>query len=357
MSIIAAAPTGTFDEVDRQTSELILQLQSDDLDEIQNRAAGKQKEGSFTDGDVAIDLMKEILKTAKQNFADKRMAESIMNAVHLDSDTLRLHKQEEDVALQDHAYARRVDGGGHHPKINPDVDVIDDGVLSRLVGLYVSEDVGLQMLQKDSDLTSGAIKSRPESSVSAAQKGIEAVKQCSACFEVKPFFNLMPTPCEHEYCRDCLQDLFRSSFADESLFPPRCCRQDIHPSRMSIFLNPEIEHQFEKKKVEFSTVNKTYCCQSSCSSFIPPDTVNMDVGTCPECGTMTCIICKMAAHDGTECPNDMAMQAVEELARQNGWQSRSWHVRMGGSGVTPVVGWSNSRWVVITWRKLSRLPG
>ena len=68
--------------------------------------------------------------------------------------------------------------------------------------------------------------------------------------------------------------------ADESLMPPRCCGQKI-----SVDLSPMTlsERQtFEEKLLEYSTVDRLYCFQPTCSTFIPPLSIVNNIGTCPK---------------------------------------------------------------------------
>jgi hypothetical protein len=88
--------------------------------------------------------------------------------------------------------------------------------------------------------------------------------QCVACGDDAEFFNVACVPCQHEYCRSCLEALFKASITDESLFPPRCCRQPINLSTARLFLKSDLVHLYEKKKIEFETPNRTYCYSTFC---------------------------------------------------------------------------------------------
>ena len=312
-----------LDAADPATTELVLQLQLTDLEEVRQRLPGKRKEGVLGDLDVALDWMEQHLRNMQQILADKRIARSMAGAVHLDHGIITSFTHEENAACQDRAYAVRLAGRPQEPEEATEEHEVDDTIIARLAGLYVSEAIGYDMLKSHLGDDTGIGETEPESSAWAAQREVEQDKlqrMCVVCMQIKQFFDLMPAPCTHEYCRTCLQDLFQSSFTDESLFPPRCCRQDIPLSRVAIFLNAELIGEYERKKVEFSTPNRTYCSRAICSSFIRPEEVDEDVGTCRKCFAQTCTICKMPAHDQMECPNDLALQAVDELAQQNGWQ-------------------------------------
>lgn len=107
---------------------------------------------------------------------------------------------------------------------------------------------------------------------------------------------------------------------DDTLFPPRCCRQPIVPnSNVRVYLSAEIVHQYEAKKVEFDTPNRTYCSSPACSAFIRAEFIVADRATCQSCGMVTCSICKLADHGG-DCPEDEALRSVLQVAKDNHWQ-------------------------------------
>ncbi len=149
------------------------------------------------------------------------------------------------------------------------------------------------------------------------------------------------TPCGHAYCLGCLKELFKISMQDETLMPPRCCRQEI-PIALAKLTSKETQ-AFDAKRLEYSTTDRLYCSQPTCSTFIPPTFIVNSVGTCPKyvckklqkvisinigidylytrlgCGVTTCSICKAASHDNLDCPKDEATAAVLAAAREAGW--------------------------------------
>ncbi|KAI1661645.1 IBR finger domain-containing protein [Daldinia decipiens] len=168
-----------------------------------------------------------------------------------------------------------------------------------------------------------AADEQPESSSWAtariSRKYASPELDCLACGEKYIYLDVMRAPCGHLYCRECLAQLFRSAMSDESLFPPRCCQQNI-PLRGLVFSLPkELIREFRAKEVEFSTPRRTYCHQPECSAFIPPKNHVGDIAICMDCGVQTCITCKGPSHNG-DCPDDKDLQEVLELAQEHGWQ-------------------------------------
>lgn len=143
--------------------------------------------------------------------------------------------------------------------------------------------------------------------------------QCVACGDDAPWFDTIAAPCGDVYCADCLSTLFQSAMTDESLYPPRCCREPIPFAQVKAFLSPTVVELFIEKRVELDTKNRTYCWVPSCSKFIPPTAIADDLGTCPSCARSTCAICKAAGHSG-DCPEDKQLQELIGTANQEGWQ-------------------------------------
>ena len=129
----------------------------------------------------------------------------------------------------------------------------------------------------------------------------------------------MHAPCGHEYCRDCTASLFNLATFDESVFPPRCCQQEISVDLASEMLSPEIHTRFSKTAEEFRTPNRIYCFSSSCSELIPRSQITSDIGTCLMCSERTCTVCKSAAHNG-DCPQDPTLQQVIQTGDSLNWQ-------------------------------------
>ncbi|TQV92925.1 IBR finger domain-containing protein [Cordyceps javanica] len=168
---------------------------------------------------------------------------------------------------------------------------------------------------------------QPESSKSAASRtqetsvtaddGLEQV--CAACSEPLGDELAVSAPCGHNYCPDCLTCLFESATTDESLFPPRCCKQPIPLDATRKWLPEELIIEFERKALEFTTLDRTYCSNVQCSLFIPPRQIVSDRGYCESCEQWTCTICKSPEHGGM-CPDDPCRAEILAVAKENGWQ-------------------------------------
>ncbi|EUC55666.1 IBR finger protein, putative [Rhizoctonia solani AG-3 Rhs1AP] len=132
-------------------------------------------------------------------------------------------------------------------------------------------------------------------------------------------------PCGCFYDRQCLTDLFDKATVDESLFPPRCCSQQISFTQVRSILSPQLVQKFETKSEEFKTPNRVYCHNSTCSRFLGPAATTereKSARLCTQCWRTTCSFCKSASHAShVPCETDTAAQQVLALGRQEGWQS------------------------------------
>ena len=147
---------------------------------------------------------------------------------------------------------------------------------------------------------------------------IQFVK-CVACTEQIDSINIVEAPCSHNYCRDCLGHLFRSAMKDETLYPPRCCKQPIPAGEASKVLPKDLASEFVNRREEFETKDKTYCARPQCSAFIRPYTINGNLARCPRCRQATCADCKNVWHDG-DCSRDDGVEQFLATVDQNQWR-------------------------------------
>ncbi|KAI5866354.1 hypothetical protein GGS23DRAFT_383649 [Durotheca rogersii] len=306
---------------------LILQLLREDAEQAAAVARGKGKnpEGTQTDAQVALNVFLTDLLTTEAFLADQKMALSIQRAVQLDGDALFQSEEEERRARRDRNMSLALSTGQDGvtaSEAGPGAPSDDPEYLEKLQYLYVT---GIDTITEDNVNISDdetLVNSQPESSRWAASRPAKKQPQkreCAACGDLKHFAQLAKAPCQHEYCRECLTHLFRDATLDESLFPPRCCKQTIPLDKNRLFLDYDVVQLFRKKAVEFSTPRRTYCHDRNCGAFIPQTNYVDDTATCVECRRQTCITCKNAHHGG-DCPNDEQLQGVIQLARQQGWQ-------------------------------------
>ena len=325
MTYPEASPYG-LDAIDDESAALILQLQEEDLSELIANQKGKNAAGLLSDAQVALATLQEDVEKQNMSIADHHMSCSLTRAVITDAGLLSDYTLQEQRAVNDREMAQNMS------EVNlgrPNIDEafwqpsLDDDLAARLFRLFVSsdEDIG----------------SPPEASVNFEESDHEGIGEsskwgasrkiprrtdgtrCTVCDSLRSTFQVLKVPCGHDYCRVCLKTLFSLSTTDETLFPPRCCRQDIPLGSARLFLSAELIERFEQKSEEFRCTNRIYCCQPDCSTFILPGNIEGDHAVCPSCHKTTCTLCRSPSHVG-DCPADHLTQQVLDMGHQEGWQ-------------------------------------
>ncbi|RMJ22115.1 IBR finger domain protein [Aspergillus sp. HF37] len=305
---------------DDASTAAALELQLQDIQRLEDSNKGKNNMDQPSDWDMARELYHAELRDRAVFQADRLMAASIGWAVRADGNFLDACRAQERGAQSDHQLARRLEGlQGTAPTraSGPSQPVLpepDDELIERLLryGWGSGQD-------DEADAQAG-----PSSSLSSARPPQDQhppvrTVVCEVCTEAQLFFDVSKLVCGHDYCGGCLRDLFTACLTDESLFPPRCCRQLIPLASVRGFIPEDLAVSFQGREVELTTPNRTYCSAPTCSTFIPPAQINGDRAACPACRAVTCTICKWAAHTG-DCPQDTALQQLQTTAETNGWQ-------------------------------------
>lgn len=282
------------------------------------------------DSQIAFQTYSEHLEHNIALLEDRKMGSSIARACEMDGDVLAESLSQEHAAAGDRDIACKLGGVTAHcplPLWIVGPEFLDDETLEKLRTLYVTPPVdetssgGQLVVYRSDGPADESDEETAESSTWAATRNLpkHTKRYCTACQEQVVFFDLARAPRGHEYRRDRLRDLFRASLGDDSLFPPRCCRQSIATSSsIRIFLTGDLIQRYEQKKTEFDTPDRTYCSNPLCSTFIGIENITNEQASCPNCSIATCTICK-ASHTG-DCPEDVALQQALNAAEEHGWQ-------------------------------------
>ncbi|CAJ2511441.1 Uu.00g070660.m01.CDS01 [Anthostomella pinea] len=264
----------TWSSTDDDSLRLILDLLAADVSAITSSSKGKQPKGQLSDEELALQLYAEEVEGAAVFASDRRMTRSIQSAVQTDADALTQSEREERMAQNDHDISASLSRGmpetgvEHAAVENP--SEADMEIWEKLSALYITGIDDCTDEEPDTEEVDAGLPGQPECSSWAATRQSKKVAQrrpCQACRDPKHFTDLARAPCNHEYCRACLAHLFQDSMLDETLFPPRCCKQPIYTG-------------------EEQTISH--------GAFGP-------------------------AHAG-DCPQDGALQAVLDVAREERWQ-------------------------------------
>ncbi|KAL1643733.1 hypothetical protein SLS58_004748 [Diplodia intermedia] len=322
-------------ETDDETTALILRLLSEDLAVLLAGVACKDNGNNEVVNDLAYAhrLYEQEIEAQEMILSDRRMGKSIQRAVQTDGHTIDVAKVEEDTATRDHNLARALGGLPSRPNATapaataPKVPtaVATAECFTAALSHSANGSVGYPSADNDEDGdTATAGESSTQGAIRNKGKGPATThRTCIACCSSHAFFDIATLPgCHHDYCRDCLDQLFRLSLIDESIFPPRCCRKPIAFEDVRILLSADTARDFERKKPELETPDRTYCCQPLCSTWIPPAAITQGgkVGTCPSCASRTCAVCKAEAHDGEDCPEDETTKSLLSAVEENKWQ-------------------------------------
>jgi hypothetical protein len=143
------------------------------------------------------------------------------------------------------------------------------------------------------------------------------IVECIVCGDEHHTEELL-RPCEHGYCEGCLQEGFKNAMASKT--PLKCCKKILNIDDCS-GLEASFVKKYKDLVVELTTQSPMYCCNKSCSKFLPPSAILGEIGTCGACGTKTCRHCRKLLHPGVFCEEDQETKAVKELAMQKGWKS------------------------------------
>lgn len=328
---------GPFVDVDPLTLQMIVQMQLQDSEELAGCSKGKQREGTVTDAQLAMQMYVEDLNNCDSYLQDRNMAQSVAMAILADGEFIAEAFREEQQAARDREMAMRLDArdnrgdAGPAPKASKRSKKMrkknhkdpweDAEMLEKVAAIYMKAPdksmPDVQAVDDDSDNATVA-----ESSAFAATrktKNKRPLRSCIICGDDKDFFEVLRVPCNHEYCRTCLESLFSRSMIDESLFPPKCDQQEIPLEWVRLFISGDLAKAFEAKYDELSTKDRTYCHEPTCSTFIPNESFEELIARCPRCRKTTCVECKNPSHAG-DCPDDDALRQLIQTADDKQWQ-------------------------------------
>ncbi|KAG6105453.1 hypothetical protein E4U31_001408 [Claviceps sp. LM219 group G6] len=302
-------------EIDPESLALIIEMQLQDLRWMNK---GKSTIDHGPDSEVAAQIMEAEVKNLSSFYADRSVTRSIAHALvtDADADAIAAHALQEKQAADDRAFALRENpqGARRYPTATASSSA------SHSQGAEVEINQKLAALTVDQTKIPSAAELSITTADPSASKGKSALRNCVACTSDVASTDSVRCPCSHDYCRDCITSLFSATINDESLFPPRCCKEPIPLELGKPFLSATLVRAYEAKKLEHETPNKTYCHVPNCSAFIPPAFVRDDVATCVKCRSRTCTMCKGQMHTQRDCPADTATAEVLQIATESGWQ-------------------------------------
>ncbi|RAL06902.1 uncharacterized protein BO97DRAFT_447229 [Aspergillus homomorphus CBS 101889] len=274
----------------------------------------ERRTDASAEDDFRFAIFKEEVTAKVAQLNDLKLARSIALAVDQDGLLITSLQTEESQARNDRHLAQRASRGqalpiAQHTPVAPEGE---SGMAIRTLGYTHGEEADHQSDAADSFST---YTERQEE----ALQSFNSEAKCSVCYDAFPQAEVTCLDCGHTYCNGCIRDLFLRATKDQSLFPPRCCRQPIDLSRVeTLLLNDELQ-EFRSAEIEFSTTDRTYCSNPECGKSISPAHITSDQAHCAACDNLSCTMCKNVYH-ADDCPEDAALQATLELAWSEGWQ-------------------------------------
>lgn len=316
----STTPLGNGDE---ESTTVILQLQLQDLEDLRTNSKWNTRAKSTDDADLAFDMYEEELERYLNRISDRRLARTLAQTEDSEGEMLATECSVGDTAANDDeiqappAKRARIDGENEST-------LIVDATSSERDEALVHKSDKIETDAAESHVITG--HTEPDDNKAGPSKSAQSLpnmklcRKCTSCALELDITELKRLTCEHEYCLECLIELFDLCLKDETLFPPRCCYHNIPLDVAGDSLDADYSQLFQDRKEELETPDKTYCCNLTCSKFIPTGLIRDGVAICPACSELTCSICKAAAHPGGPCPVDPTLEQVLQVADDNGWR-------------------------------------
>ncbi|EFQ30659.1 IBR domain-containing protein [Colletotrichum graminicola] len=287
-----------FSGMDTETRKLFFTLQQEDLEDIRTGDPGKEIARKPSDSQIAFRLYESELRSLSTSFSE--YTSTIRQSHRSFTETHSLVNQE--LGVIPAPGNKRKFQQTNEDEVRPSIEYAARTVI-------------------DLTLDSFSPSASPEPDLSFSDDDIqEEQNTCVACFIVIGEEETFHAQCDHDYCLDCIGELFKACLTGEFQFPPRCCGEPIPIDVDYDAVPAKLMKKVRDKAIELTTLDRTYCRQPTCSTFIPKESIKNDVASCPECRETTCIFCKGAEHADYACNEDEATQELLKLAEKNSWK-------------------------------------
>ncbi|CAN9435911.1 unnamed protein product [Alternaria alternata] len=258
--------------IDDELAALTLQLE--ELGVYSEAKKGKHPIDQPPDIDVAYSKFQIELQAYEDFLADQKLAQSIGAAVHSDSVVIEDLTSQDFQAREDRRFALEL--SNNDPEIEaPPLSMHDhlrgevhDWMSTVSGNIAAASVVGFS----DDETEAGPAMSYVERQADTIKK-LSTEFKCCTCYDRFPRASMVTAKCGDRYCVDCMKGLFMRSTKDETLYPPRCCKQNIPLDLIARHMEPSELATFELAIVEYATRKKTYCSNHDCATFIVPDRI------------------------------------------------------------------------------------
>ncbi|KAL2871417.1 E3 ubiquitin-protein ligase [Aspergillus lucknowensis] len=289
---------------------LALAQQLKEIECYRENEKGKYRAGTLPNVETATSTFQDEVEAYITFLSDRKLAQSIALAVDSDGEAITAIAREEIQAGNDRRLAMSIHSADLITCESPPTDDRDTCIATQPP--YFDEDY------QESEVA-GPSMTYTQRQEEMIQK-LNTKAQCCVCYDSSPVCRMIQLKnCSHIYCADCLKTLFLRATKDQSLFPPRCCREEIPLLLVEADMSEHELGEFESAAIEYTTKDRTYCSNIRCGKFIPPSRITADQAECDVCNSSTCTMCKEPYHQD-DCASDPALQATLSLASREGWQ-------------------------------------
>ena len=302
-----------------------LALQLEEIRCYSETRKGKYAVDNPPDSEVAFAFLEREVQAYASFLNDVKFAHSIAHAVDVDGSLIANLVQQDTQAQQDRQLALQLNTDNQQHYANaPQTSETRSLTPAQTEQSSLVADLLIESTTTISEADGDDEIAGPSTAYSERQQrmldGLSSKEtECCTCFDSFRRIDIIRLGCGDTYCKDCLKSVITKASKDLTRFPPRCCRQPIPLSIVESSLSFEELDDLHLAEIEFSTTDKTYCANTGCGSFIPPDRIRAEKADCRRCNTLTCSMCKSLFHTD-DCSADTALEATLNLAEQEGWR-------------------------------------
>ena len=175
------------------------------------------------------------------------------------------------------------------------------------------------------EISNGSINDENAARSTVPSQFPSMTNQCISCLD-QIHASMFAGSCGHEFCFECVRQMFLEAIKDKELYPPRCCGEIPPPGIAIRVLHYRELSAFCERAIEWTAEDRLYCADPKCSKFIPPFAIKDEIGIWPSGSQRTHLTCRSFTHLGIDCPMDDALNGVLRMAEDEN-SKRCFHCR------------------------------
>ncbi|KAI9650902.1 hypothetical protein NHQ30_000937 [Ciborinia camelliae] len=150
----------------------------------------------------------------------------------------------------------------------------------------------------------------------------EPIRECVSCLDDFPDHKMVHVKC-HEYCKECFERLVTAAMMTETMWPVKCCLNEIPHADVVKNINKKLARDFQMKSLERQVPieKRIYCIKPNCETWIASKRIDkgLNRASCPTCKTRICTTCRSPWHQNMDCQEDKNVKATVSVAEKQGW--------------------------------------